>query len=197
MQQKHKNINPCESATRMACVSRGWPWLIQEDFLKEAVLLCLHGLSPLTVCLGRELPLRLLSEPALRCGGRCCLLRPGCGLPDPVVSNSPIPRPKTQRGGLGQASNGSHAVAWVSPPHPAAASGPGTGGAQPRLWAQAGLSDVPRPKSPRACHHGLGGLGVGGRETRGRAGAKHSGSFQRLCPMPRARDDPTPGEQEA
>lgn len=44
------------------------------------------------MCLGGELPLLLLPEPALRCGGGCRLLRPGCGLPDPVVSNSPSPQ---------------------------------------------------------------------------------------------------------
>ena len=48
--------------------------------------------SLLIVRLGGELPLRLLPEPALRCGSGGHLLRPGCGLPDPVVSNGPSPR---------------------------------------------------------------------------------------------------------
>lgn len=84
-------------------------------------------ISLLTVCLGGELPLLLLSEPALWCGSGCRLLHPGCGLPDPIVSNSPRPQ-DTTGGALGLPSKGSHAKAWPSPPH-LAASGPGTGAA--------------------------------------------------------------------
>lgn len=49
-------------------------------------------ISLLTVHLGGELPLRLLPESAVWCGGGSRLLRPGGGLPDPVVSNSPSPQ---------------------------------------------------------------------------------------------------------
>lgn len=46
-------------------------------------------ISLLTVCLGGQLPLLVLPESALRCGRGRRLLRPGCGLPDSVVSKPP------------------------------------------------------------------------------------------------------------
>lgn len=93
------------------------------------------------MCLGGELPLLLLPEPAIRCGSGCRLLRPGCGLPDSVVSSSLL-TPRHSSGLLGQPAEGSHTKAWLSPLH-ATRFVPGTGGAarasggvtQPRLQA--------------------------------------------------------------
>lgn len=48
-------------------------------------------ISLLTVCLGGELPLLVLPEPALWRRSGCGLLDPGCDLPDPVVSDHPHP----------------------------------------------------------------------------------------------------------
>lgn len=101
--------------------------------------------SLLTVHLGGELPLRLLPEPALRCGGGGHLLRPGCGLPDAVVSNGPSLKaqpscPSRSAGAatggvvqlLGPATHGVWLWRGVSPEESLAHLGP---------LAQAGLSD--------------------------------------------------------